>query len=284
MERLCDLYFELSNEDRLKILYKLGESNLNMSALARELEMSTQECSRHTSRLSDALLVEKEPEGFYRLTNYGRSILRLVPGQQFIAEHRDYFNAHTLETLPSEFVSRVGELQESSLTPSVVVTFNLIESLFENAKEYVWVMHDRYLMNILPLSADALRRGVKFRTLDTPPKEPDRGIDPARPSYITEADEELFVEAWQDGKIDARNYETIDIFLYVSEREAVIAFPLGNGSFDYLGFYSGDQAMLRYCRDLFDFYYEKGDVPSGDLVYEQHEKRMGYYAEKKEAT
>lgn len=281
MERLCDLYFELSNEDRLKILYKLEESNMNISTLAREHEMSTQECSRHMTRLSVSRLVEKDSDGLYRLTQYGRLSLVLISGQRFVAEHRDYFNTHTLEMLPSDFVSRVGELQESSLTPSVVVTFSLIESLFENAEDHIWVIHDRYLMNILPLSADALRRGVKFRTLDTPPKEPDGGIDLARPSYITEADEELFVEAWHDGKIETRNSDTIDVFLYVSEREAVIAFPLGNGSFDYLGFYSGDQATLRYCRDLFDFYYEKGDVPPGELVHEQHEKRMRYHEEKK---
>ena len=167
------------------------------------------------------------------------------------------------------------------LTPSVVVTFSLIEALFENAEDHILVMHDRYLLNILPLSADALRRGVKFRTLDTPPKEPDEGIDLARPSYITEADEKLFIEAWHDGKIEVRNSDTIDIFLYVSEREAVIAFPLLNGSFDYLGFHSGDQAMLRYCRDLFDVYYEKGVEPQRDLVEEQHEKRLQYHREEK---
>lgn len=41
MERLCDFYFELSNDDRLVILYKLGEDKMNVTRIARELEITT---------------------------------------------------------------------------------------------------------------------------------------------------------------------------------------------------------------------------------------------------
>jgi predicted transcriptional regulator len=279
LERLCDLYFELSNEDRLGILYRLKEGGMKITSLSREMGITTQECSRHMARLSEARLVEKDSDGLYGLTQYGRLSLVLISGQRFVAEHRDYFNAHTLERLPSEFACRIGEISGSELTPSVMVTFSLIESIFENAEDHVWVMHDRYLLNILPLSAEALRRGVRIRTLDTVPKEP--SLDQARPTYISEADEELFIQAWHDGKIKVRKSDTIELFLYVSEREAVIAFPLVDGSFDYLGFHSGDQAMLSYCRDLFDFYYEKGVEPPRDLAEELHEKRLQHHREEK---
>ncbi len=279
MERLCDFYFELSNEDRLGILYRLKEGGMKITSLSREMGITTQECSRHMTRLSEARLVEKDSDGLYALTQYGRLSLVLISGQRFIAEYRDYFNAHTLERLPLEFVCRIGEMRGSELTPSVMVTFSLIESLFENAEDHVWVMHDRYLLNILPLSAEALRRGVRIRTLDTVPKEP--SLDQARPTYINEADEELFIQAWHDGKIKVRKPDTIELFLYVSEREAVIAFPLADGSFDYLGFHSGDQTMLSYCRDLFDFYYEKGVEPPRDMAEELHEKRLQYHREEK---
>jgi len=59
------------------------------------------------------------------------------------------------------------------------------------------------------------------------------------------------------------------------------AFPLGNGSFDYLGFHSGDQTMLSYGRDLFDFYYEKGVEPPRDMAEELHEKRLQHHREEK---
>ena len=56
-----------------------------------------------------------------------------------------------------------------------------------------------------------------------------------------------------------------------------IAFPLIDGSFDYLGFHSEDHAMLRYCQNLFDYYYEKGEEPPRDLAEEIYEKRLKHH-------
>ena len=67
-ERLGDLYFELSNEDRLGILHRLRDTSMNVTRLARDLEITTQECSRHMARLSEAILVARNPEGAYSLT------------------------------------------------------------------------------------------------------------------------------------------------------------------------------------------------------------------------
>ena len=41
MERLCDLLFEVSNEDRLRILIRLGEGPMNVTGLSRELGITT---------------------------------------------------------------------------------------------------------------------------------------------------------------------------------------------------------------------------------------------------
>ena len=41
MERLCDIFFELSNEDRLDILYKLQEDHMKGTSLSRELNITT---------------------------------------------------------------------------------------------------------------------------------------------------------------------------------------------------------------------------------------------------
>jgi len=275
LERLCDLFFEFSNEDRLKILYKLKENKMNISTLSRKLDLTTQECSRHVSRLSDATLVEKDTDGKYNLTQYGRIFLKLLLGQRFVVEHRDYFRKHSLEKLPLEFVGRIGEMNECVLNPDVMVTMSLIQALFENAEDNIRVMHDRYLMNILPLSADALRRGVKIKTMDPLPKGSSRNHE--RSTYISEEEEKLFIESWRDGKMEARKSDNIDLFLYVSEREAVIAFPLIDGSFDYLGFHSKDHVMLRYCQDLFDYYYDSGEEPPRDLVEEIYEKRLKHH-------
>jgi predicted transcriptional regulator len=281
VESLCDIFFELSNEDRLEILFKLQEDHMKVTTLSRELEITTQECSRHVARLSEAKLVEKDPEGFFNLTQYGRASLRLIPSWRFISEHSYYFNAHSLERIPSELVCRIGELRKSTPTENVMVTFHIVESLVRNAEEYIWLMHDQYILNTLPLLRERLEKGVTFRTFEPRAREPRRSLDPMRPHYIDEDDELFFMKVWESGQVSTRFSDDIEAFLYASEKEAVVAFPLSEGGFDYLGFYSKDPSMLRFCRDLFDSYWEKGEPLTRERGMRVLELRKKYYEERK---
>jgi predicted transcriptional regulator len=281
MERLGDLYFELSNEDRLEILHRLRSNHMNVTRLARELEITTQECSRHMSRLSEALLVARDPDGAYTLTPYGHLSLRLLTSQSFVAEHRDYFNAHSLNVHPQELVARIGELEESKPTGNVMVTFSLVEKIMKEAEEYILMIHDQYLLTILPLCVSAMKRGVSLRTVELESRGDRRNLNPERPEYISEEDEDFFMEAWKEEIGKARFIEDIDVFLYANEKEAVIAFPLTEGGFDYLGFSSTDPAFIKYCSDTFNHYFELGKPPSRERVLSVYETRKAFHEEKK---
>jgi predicted transcriptional regulator len=281
MERLGDLYFELSNEDRLEILHKLRDNPMNVTRLARELEITTQECSRHMARLSEALLVARNPDGAYALTPYGRLSLRLLTSQSFVAEHRDYFNAHSLGVHPQELVARIGELGEGKPTGNVMVTFSLVEKIMKEAEEYILMIHDQYLLTILPLCVSALKRGVRLRSVELESRGHRRNLNPERPEYISEEDEDFFMEAWKEETGKSRFIEDIDVFLYANEKEAVIAFPLAAGGFDYLGFSSTDSAFIKYCVDFFNHYFELGEPPSRERVLSVYEIRKAIHEEKK---
>jgi hypothetical protein len=121
---------------------------------------------------------------------------------------------------------------------------------------------------------------VKIRSLEPSSKEPRRVLNPVRPDYLSEEDEDYLLRSWLDGKVDSRFSDTIDLFLYASDKEALIAFPHTDGAFGYLGFYSTDHSARRYCSDLFD-YFEKGGRPSRQSVEEYHEKRKAYHRERK---
>jgi len=284
LERLCDLYFELSNEERLKILYSLREENVNITTLAQRIDVTTQECSRHTSRLADIGLVQKNPEGTYCLTPYGRLTLRLVPGQLFVSTHREYFNTHTLDHLPSRLLVRIDELRDGRFTQDVWVTFSILENLFKEADDYAWMIQDQYLLNILPLGVEALRRGVRFRSIDLANKEEHRRLDAERPSYITAEDEEYLLQAWREGRLETRLAESIQVFLYVTERKAIVAFPLVDGSFDYVGFATESPDGLSLCRDIFEHYWSQSSPPTQDRVQESHKTRMQRHKEAEKET
>ncbi len=283
MERLCDLYFELSNEDRLEILQKLSEEPMNVTGIARELDITTQECSRHLSRLSEAMLVERDPEGGYSLSQYGRLSLSLIAGQRFVSEHRDYFTNHTLERLPPELVSRIGELHGGRLSDQVMLVFSLVENLIRESQEYLLFIHDQYLPSILPLGVEAMKRGITSRSVELKAKAPGRNLNPIRPDYITLEDEEYFIQIWQEGRVKPRFAEEVRVFLYVNEKEALIAFPLTEGGYDYLAFFGEDPAFHRYCADVFEFYFERADPPDQEKIDKNLQARLGHYRKKNKA-
>ena len=266
MEHLCDLYFELSNEDRLEILQKLREDAKNITGIARELGITTQECSRHLARLSEAKLVERDPDGDYSLSQYGRLSLRLIAGQSFVSEYRGYFINHTLEWHPPKLVSRIGELQTGKSANNVMVMFNQVENIIREAQENLMFIHDQYLPSILPLGVEAMKRGITSRSVELKTKAPGRSLNPIRPDYITLEDEEYFIQVWKEGRITPRFSEEVHVFLYLNEKEALIAFPFTEGGFDYLGFSSDDPTFHKYCMDVFDYYFERAEPPGQERM------------------
>jgi len=249
MSEIGDLYFELSNEARLEALVILSREPKKLTGLSREIGISNQECSRHMARLTEALLAEKSPEGLYGLTPYGELVLRLHRGQAFISEHREYFTTHTLDGIPHEFVGRLGELSECGFVDDVMVVFHNISRMYQEAEEYAYRMTDRWLLMVLQDSIDATERGVEMRLLE------EEAI-PLSPGY--EATNEL-EDAWRKGTFKDRILEDLPAFIAMSEKEvAALAFPTTDGRFDYLGFTSKDEDAHRWCKDLFEHYWEKG--------------------------
>ena len=104
METLCNIFFEFSNEDRLRILYTLKGASLTVTSLSRELGLTTQETSRHLSRLTEVGLTEKDPDGPYRLTPFGVLTLNQIQGLEFTSAHKDYFREHEVDGLPQSFL------------------------------------------------------------------------------------------------------------------------------------------------------------------------------------
>jgi predicted transcriptional regulator len=142
-------------------------------------------------------------------------------------------------------------------------------------------MHDQYILNTLPILKERLEKGVTFRTFEPQTREPRRSLDPMRHHYVTEDDELFFMKVWESGQVSTRFSDDIEAFLYVSEKEAVIAFPLSDGGFDYLGFYSKEPSVRKFCCDLFESYWEKGVPLTRERGMRVLELRKKYYEERK---
>lgn len=257
MESLCSLLFEVSNEDRLSILLQLKGGGMTVTGLSREIDLTTQEVSRHLSRLSETGLTEKSPEGLHGLTPYGELTLRQIRCLEFTSRHKNYFSDHTLARIPMEFVARLGELSGSIFLDDIMVVVHNVEKLLREAEEVILNINTPYIASTFPLIRGTFERGVEGRFI--------HGKDQAIPEAMMDDrnrvfDDDLVLQAKRSGVYKERLSEEADLVLYMSEKEvAILAFPLENGRYDFWGFTSSSDEARRWCRDLFQYYWEKAE-------------------------
>ena len=255
MENLCGLFFELSNEDRVRILHQLSKEAMNVTRVSKEVGLTIQEASRHLSRLVDVGLIQKDVQSLYHISTYGKLILKELPALEFTSQYKNYFNTHSLERLPSELVCRIGDLANSTHVDDVMAAFHNVDRVFAEAEEYVWVITDQYLVSTwYPLTTQAIEREAKVRQIEAK--------DWVVPLKMKEAyraeDMETARRARISGLLKERILDRLDVCLYMSEKEvALVTFPLSDGRFDYLGFAMTDEKSHQWCRDLFQFHWER---------------------------
>jgi predicted transcriptional regulator len=266
MEALCDLFFELSNQDRLRILLQLNKKAMNVTNLSKKLSLTKQEVSRHVSRMSDAGLTMKSVDGAHHLTMYGKMILKQTEGLEFTSKQRNYFTSHSLTHLPQEYVSRIGDLANSTYSDDISTIFYRIEKMIQEAEEYILTITDKYLFDTNFQLAEACVRGVKVKNIEAKDWTVDLEIHQA---YLAEdVKRKAIPQARSTGILQERILDRLDAYLYMSEKEvAAIGFPLSDGKFDYVGFLASDKRAHAWCLDLFQHYWERA-VPRTRILEE----------------
>jgi predicted transcriptional regulator len=146
-----------------------------------------------------------------------------------------------------------------------MVAIHRMERLLKEAEEYVLTIAAQYPVSTYPLFFDAWERGVRVMSVDSRRQVPPREIVEA----ISREDwRERIHEARAKGLSEDRLWDVIDINLWMSEREvAIIAFPKVDGSSDLLGFSGEDERTRKWCSDLFDYYWEKGEPGHWDEIH-----------------
>jgi len=149
MAEVFDLYFELSNEDRVSILKTLLMESLNLTGLSNKLGLMNQETSRHLSRLEEAGLVIKNPDGAYSITHFGRLCMLKNEEMDFLFKHRDYFNTHSLEGIPKDLVAKLGILSNGVHIDDTLIALGIAKRIFDEAQESLYRLSDQFLMVLI---------------------------------------------------------------------------------------------------------------------------------------
>jgi predicted transcriptional regulator len=251
LEDIAELLFILASSDRLTLLSDIAIEKCRLSQLTAKLSATPQETSKHLTRLRDAKLIEKDSEGFFGLTTFGKIIMNLLPSIRFLIQNRDYFLSHDTSSFPIEFIERLGELQENEYAENVGAILLHLQQVVEDAEEYIWLMADH------PLGGQEFV--TKSGKLESNSTVTWRVIVPAV-SSIDWAELRRSVGIYK-GRIKYHLMEDsndIKAGIALNEKIAGVTFPNTTGKLDFNGgFRSGNPLFRKWCEDLFEIHWNK---------------------------
>lgn len=254
MEHFYETLFEVSNDYRYNMLLLLQEKPMRITEISKKLELTTQEISRHASRLGESGLIYKDVEGFYQLTNYGDLIHILLEEFLFVSKHRDYFIDHSVIDLSPEFIKRMGELSESKCINNTLEFLHFMDNIIRESKEMVWLQVDQYPLTFLGSIIEGYKKGVKFRIIE-------QSEIVAGPRMSLESIEETnaILSMRNTSLSEQKIHDKVGVFMFLSEDKCAVAFPTKGSVFDYKGFISSDIRSVMWCKELFQYYWDRSN-------------------------
>lgn len=241
-ERIERLYFELASESRLSILKEISKQEGKMKEIAQKLDLTTTETFRQLQRLNNSLLIQKQPEGTFRITEYGLLVLQFSAFFELIHKRRQYFATHNVRKLPYQFLNRIGELSNAEFRTNIMENINDAERMTREAEKYMWGGGIEQPLNIRPTLQEGISRGVKYKFLF-----PKRFL----PKELTIPGLAKVAEI--------RSFEDLPFNVVLTDKEAGISFQFSDGRVDYVSFVGKDPVFLNWVREIFLYYWEKGN-------------------------
>ncbi len=235
------LFFELASESRLGILRELQSKDLKMQEIARKLDLTDTETCRQLQRLSEAQLVQKQPNGTHTLTPYAKLQIQLVPSMEFVFKNAAYFLDHNILSLPYEFVNRLGELSDAEFCKDAVSGFNRVRKMVFEAEKYIWAMAEQVDSSHVGPTGQKVAKGLDFKIL----------VQKELAKTFGKSGDGSFLSG------RCRYIDQVPVVLVINENEATVVFRRQNGTLDYTGLFGTDKKFCKWTKDLFLHYWEK---------------------------
>ncbi len=248
-ENAANEFLELSSEQRLGILLRLFEKRYKIAVMAKELDATVPEVFRNFERLGKAGLIEKNAEGDYSITTYGKIICGQIPSLSFLSQNKKYFKTHDFGDTPLKFLQRIGALSEGQYIKGVVKVLECWKDIIKNADEYILnILYEvPYNLDMLEPLAKKVTKGVKVNSVFS-----ESAIIPKERKEVIE--KLGFRKLIEEGHIERRMKEEVKVVLVLNEKEAFVMFPTIGGEVDMSEmFYSNVPLFHEWCLDYFKY-------------------------------
>src|SRR5687768_16069299 len=257
------LFFELAGDLRLSMLTKLSKKNYRLSQLSSELGATMQEAHRNMTRLVDSGLVAKDKEGDLVLTAYGRTVVAIIPGYEFLYRNRDFFLDHSLGDLPPKFIQRMGAFQSCEIVHGVMAILQRWKNLYSESERYIREIMAQVPLDLIETVSGRVESGVKFSYIFASNSVVPKG----RIQLLQKVGWRNFISK---GLVERRMVPEVKVMTIFNEKQGCVLFPNLKGEPDLnVMFYGEDAEFLEWCSDLFYYQWEKaGQFDEAKLKHE----------------
>jgi len=253
-EKAADHFLELASPQRLQILFKLSEKPFAITEMAKELDSTKQEIHRNFRRLEYSKLIEKDVDGRYSITTFGKTMCTQVPSLVFLSQNMEYFEDHEFGDMPTKFIMRTGQLAGGKHIKGVVKVLEQWKTIYKNANEYVYeVLYEVPLDLIEPL-VKRIKKGIQLNYIFSKSAVIPKG----RKDLLRKLGFDKLIEK---GLVERKMKDSVLTVVVLNEKEACVLFPNRKGEADMSEMFYGDDLMFHeWCLDYFRYCWYGSDV------------------------
>lgn len=255
LESGTELISELASENRVKILQLLSKSPLKTSEIAKSLDTSIQAITRHTDRLHNSKLIQKDAAGRYWLTTIGKALLLQYPFFEFLSKYEKYFEEHDFTGVPDHLLVRLGDLVNCELETNTMKALQHARDWAANMKKWVKGITFTIPLEYSEVVEDSMKKGATHQIVFGKNSIVAKGFyeHPGRKKW------EKYIA---NGQIKEKIVENVPLVAGVSESEAHLIFA--NKDLGYPDtkaiFFSKDEKFRKWCEDLVDYYWNLPEI------------------------
>jgi predicted transcriptional regulator len=221
-ENTARTFFELGSAQRIAILYRIEEEKCNLARLSKDLGCTMPEVRRNIIRLTNSGIVDRESNGTFFLTTFGKTVLQQIPTLDFLSRNKDYFSDHTFSTLPLKFIRRIGSLSNSKLISGLVSVDERLNDIYNRSQEYVYAMIPEVPIDLIESIVSRLKKAESeyFRfsyILST------HAMVPKRRKQLLEG--LGFDDLLKKGTVERKMVNSLLIGVVLNDEQACVMFP-----------------------------------------------------------
>lgn len=252
-----ELFTDLASETRCQILVTLNKEPMRLNQLAKKLDLSIQDAHRNTDRLEESGLVQKNSDATLSLTEFGTLVTQQLTYLQFVSQHKQFFEDHTLQTIPEKFVQRIGALKNSKYITSVAEVLEKLKKIESATKHHLKIMVTQAWADEGKNLYKLIKNNVTVHTIiGKNTIFPDELIE----SVITQLDKLSSRE-----NLVQREIDKVTVAIYMADNWCAVMFPNKKGDVDMSSMFLGnDDDLMEWCNDIFEYYW-KHSKPSSPI-------------------